>query len=494
MKMLTTILSRLALRNLPIAYKLALAFSLLMMGSTLLFGVVILHDQRQLLERQTSELGATVAEQMAKASQEPLLAHDLLALRVIVNNMVSGNGQVLGAALYADNGEVLASAGLVPTIAHITNASAGQSINWLSRQPHEHDLSVMSFISPISMSDVTAGYALISLDHSHLNQAYAHSLNTTVAVSIGVGIIGILVSLVVGRLMSRPIYRLIEISRNITAGNYQSSFSEQRGDEFGALMSTLETMRQGLLRKAHVEHEFSRSVSPQVARLLLAEAGSEQASRRHVEASVLFADIVGFTSLSERMVPAEVSELLNDYFNFIVKAAHACKGHVDKYIGDCVMLVFGAPVPDKDHRWHAVHCAVLIQRIIHDYNQSRRDAGLATVQFRIGVNSGVMLAGPMGAPERSNYTVVGDAVNLAARLSGVASSGQIIISEELNNAPSLNPHIISTPHGDFQLKGKRETVATYRVIDVASADDAALQTLAEDILNVQDSTCSFAKG
>ena len=88
----------------------------------------------------------------------------------------------------------------------------------------------------------------------------------------------------------------------------------------------------------------------------------------HVEASVLFADIVGFTSMSEKMSPKEVNALLNEYFNYIALAANAYNGHIDKYIGDCAMLVFGVPEEDPEHSFHAVGCAILIQRIIESLN------------------------------------------------------------------------------------------------------------------------------
>src|SRR5512142_121347 len=119
---------------------------------------------------------------------------------------------------------------------------------------------------------------------------------------------------------------------------------------------------------------------------------------RRVEATVLFADIAGFTSLSENMHPEEVSALLNEYFSCIAQAAHAFHGHVDKYIGDCAMLLFGVPAEDDDHVFHATACAVVIQRAIHTLNQRREADGLVPVHFRIGINNGVMLAGNMGSP------------------------------------------------------------------------------------------------
>ena len=113
----------------------------------------------------------------------------------------------------------------------------------------------------------------------------------------------------------------------------------------------------------------------------------------------------------------EINTLLNEYFGYIAHIVDACHGHIDKYIGDCVMAVFGAPESDPLHAQHALECAALIQYLVEILNKRRKARGQVVLTFHIGINSGAMLAGNIGAADRMEYTVMGKEVNVAARLS-----------------------------------------------------------------------------
>jgi adenylate cyclase len=225
-------------------------------------------------------------------------------------------------------------------------------------------------------------------------------------------------------------------------------------------------MGEGLLRKEQVEQVFGRYVSPQVANKAiqeLDEVKSVQLGGEHVSASVLFADIVSFTSMSEEMNPADVSQLLNEYFSNIALAVHFCNGHIDKYMGDCAMIVFGVPEERDDHAFLAVACSWMILELVKAMNNERLNMELRTVEFRIGVNGGTVLAGNMGSAERMEYTVVGDTVNLASRLSHAGEPGEIIITDEMYQEFALEHHTQSEVHGTIRLRGKKEPVALYEI-------------------------------
>lgn len=144
------------------------------------------------------------------------------------------------------------------------------------------------------------------------------------------------------------------------------------------------------------------------------------------EVTVLFSDLVGFTSMSEKMKPQEVARLLNEYFTEMLEIVFAYDGTLDKYIGDCVMVVFGAPFEQPDHADRAVKTAIEMRERLHEFNQNRSD-GLR-LRAHTGINSGKVMAGDIGSHKRKEYTVIGDTVNLAARLeSDVAKADQIII-------------------------------------------------------------------
>lgn len=144
------------------------------------------------------------------------------------------------------------------------------------------------------------------------------------------------------------------------------------------------------------------------------------------EVTVMFSDLVGFTAMSERMKPQEVAVLLNEYFSEMLEIVFAYDGTLDKYIGDCVMVVFGAPLEQPDHADRAVKTAIEMRERLHEFN--RRRSGAIQLSAHTGINSGKVVAGDIGSHKRKEYTVIGDTVNLAARLEcDVAKADQIII-------------------------------------------------------------------
>jgi adenylate cyclase len=251
-------------------------------------------------------------------------------------------------------------------------------------------------------------------------------------------------------------------------------------------MSSFNDLAEGLLQKKHVENALSRYVSDKVADQILSNLESVELGGERVQGSVLFADIVGFTSMSEDMDPNEVADLLNEYFRHISRLAGVYQGSVDKFIGDCVMLLFGVPVEDQDHCFHAVACSVLLQKLVSRLNQARAEKNQFPVLFRVGVNAGQMLAGNMGSSERMEYTVVGDSVNLAARLCSAGEPGQIIITEDLHARPDVRDRIVAKMHEPMRLRGKSEPINSFIVHDVAeeyrSAMDDELAAIVEDVL------------
>jgi adenylate cyclase len=136
---------------------------------------------------------------------------------------------------------------------------------------------------------------------------------------------------------------------------------------------------------------------------------------------------------------------------------------VDKYLGDGVMLVFGAPEPDKDHAFHAITCALLIHRLIEHENSKREEQGLFPIEFRIGINTGNMLAGNMGSRSRMEYTVVGDTVNLASRLCNITNAGEIVISREMYMRDDIRWRVLAGEYQSIRLRGISQMVSTYRV-------------------------------
>ncbi len=220
-------------------------------------------------------------------------------------------------------------------------------------------------------------------------------------------------------------------------------------------------------RRAEFEREvrsrLERYHSPAVIdEVLHEERGGGLRRPRAAEATVLFADLVGFTTFSETARPGEVAELLDAFLSLAVEAIFEAGGTLDKFIGDCVMAFFGAPVPQKDHARRAVEAALEIQRRLAEWSARRREQGLAGFAARVGVNSGPVVVGDIGSRRRVDYTVLGNTVNVAARLEAlVARPGEVVIGPETHRL--LAGAIDTEPLGELQLKGLQQRIVAFRV-------------------------------
>ncbi len=185
-----------------------------------------------------------------------------------------------------------------------------------------------------------------------------------------------------------------------------------------------------LQEQERIRQRLERYHSPAVVQQLITFGGMEDSLLTPMEAdvSVLFADIVGFTALSEQLRPEEIATLLNRFFEEMLKPLFAMEGTLDKFIGDCIMAFFGAPEPQRDHADRAVKTAkAMLERLEH-LNESRTLSH--PLQLRIAINSGKAVVGDVGSSQRVDYTVLGATVNLASRLEAVCRPGCCVISEE----------------------------------------------------------------
>jgi adenylate cyclase len=176
---------------------------------------------------------------------------------------------------------------------------------------------------------------------------------------------------------------------------------------------------------------------------------------------VLFADLVGFTSIAETMPASEVARLLNDFFAEMTDAIFAHDGTLDKFMGDGLLAVFGAPLPQVDHAARAVAAAIEMQRRLRRRAAQGKNPALT---MRIGLSSGPVVAGDIGSPKRREYTVLGDTVNTAARLeSSVAQPGQIVLTRV--TLDRVVDTISARSLGMIELRGRRQAVEVFAIVD-----------------------------
>lgn len=264
------------------------------------------------------------------------------------------------------------------------------------------------------------------------------------------------------RSITQPLARLTTAMQQVSGGDLQTRVHVESSDELGMLAANFNRMVAGLAQTQRMRDLFGRYVSPEVAATVLqngANLGGEL-----VEATVLFADIRSFTGLTERLPPEDVVEILNRYYTRMVNVIVAEGGLVNKFGGDSLLAVFGAPIRYDDHALRAVRAAARMQAAMRAFNAEQRERALPPLAIGIGVATGPMIAGNVGGLERLEYTVIGDPVNLAARLQALTKelNAPILLSDAVyaqlgRYAP------LATPLQTITVRGKSTPTLVYTV-------------------------------
>jgi len=468
----------------PIAIKLALAITILIVSGMSTLGFIILENQKSVLNQQINDMGSAIARQVASSASEMVLSDDNLGLQTLVNNLVD-NHQIKGAVVISDQNKILVKKGKTPSIDFIQyqlrNKNTSHIFEWNSDK-HSID-KLICFDSPIRFKQLIAGHIIITFSKQQMVQSLENSRFVIIFATLLMSMIAILLAFVMSRHLSRPIHNLVDASKAIGAGNFKYRLNERRNDEIGELACAFNQMAHGLLQKTQVEDVFSRYVSSNVAEKVLQNLEDVELGGKHVNASVLFADIVGFTSISEKLPPDEIANLLNEYFTHISTIAQLHNGHIDKFMGDCAMVVFGVPDHTNHHSIDAINCAIMIQEMVARLNEKRIKRQHIPIHFKIGINSGDMIAGNLGSSDRMEYTVIGDPVNIASRLAGIAEGGQIIILEQLYKNKSVYKQVVANQHKVIRVRGKQKPVSTWLVESALPEKQCLMKNTVVDILS-----------
>jgi len=223
--------------------------------------------------------------------------------------------------------------------------------------------------------------------------------------------------------------------------------------------------------RSKMERYHSPAVIDEIVKGVVS-VGTDETEIRAAEVTILFADISGFTTVSETKAPEEVAEFLSRFFSAAVDSIFAFGGTLDKFIGDAVMAFFGAPIPQDDHADRAILAGMMLQRLVGEWNRDREAEGLPEVRIRVGINSGPAVVGNVGTEKRVDYTVLGSAVNIASRLeSGVAKPGQVVISQ--NTLDRTLGSFNTEPLGEFALKGLQQKMPVYAVTASAAMQQSS---------------------
>ena len=264
------------------------------------------------------------------------------------------------------------------------------------------------------------------------------------------------------RVMSVALTRVNVALKRLEQQDYVHIDALRTGDELEDLATGFNSMVDGLKDRDNLRSTFGKYMTASVMDHLL--AGKVELGGKTLTVTLLFTDIRGFTGISENMDAHSLVALLNEYFTAMVGIVMEEGGVVDKYIGDAIMAVFGAPVPTADDAVNAVRAAVRMRRALVTLNVGLVARGLPPLRTGIGIHTGEVVAGNIGSEARMEYTVIGDAVNLASRLeSNTKDLGvNVLISEDTYLA--VKEHVVARPIREITVKGRAQPVMTYEVL------------------------------
>ena len=289
--------------------------------------------------------------------------------------------------------------------------------------------------------------------------------NVMLAVAVGSLALAVFISRAFARRLAQPIVELVDHTRRIAAGDYKTRIDSTRTDELGRLAHAFNEMSTGLAERDQVRDLLDKNVSPEVAAQLMRDGAALGGELREV--TILFADLRGFTTLSEKLNAPELVALLNRYLDRMSAAIEAHGGIIDKFIGDAIMALFGAPVALDDAADRAVAAALAMEKALVTLNAELAAEGRPPLAIGVGINTARVVAGNIGSHRRLNYSVIGDGVNVAARLQALTRTPEyrtnIILSAATLAALRARAEVSARPLGSAQVKGRAEPVEIFAV-------------------------------
>lgn len=249
----------------------------------------------------------------------------------------------------------------------------------------------------------------------------------------------------------------------VAKGNFQTHIQINSNDEFGKLSQTINHMIQGLQEREALKASFSRYVSTYVMDQILKDHSQLNLQGERKKITVLFSDIRHFTQISENLSPEHVVALLNEYFEVMLKLVFKHQGTIDKFMGDGLMVEFGAPLPDSEQQIHAVRCGLDMLEALKTLNERFVKQNRPTLDIGIGIHTGYAIMGNIGSLERMEYTAIGDCVNVASRLEQATKTYHhpLLVSEETFLA--LRSEFHGESIGSIALPGRSKQITVYAI-------------------------------
>jgi adenylate cyclase len=449
--------------RIPISVKFAIAITFIIWLTILILSFITLNRQKEMLYHQTLKAGKISLKYFTNNARIPLLGDDVLRLNTLIKEAASVEGILYAVIVdrrsiikaHTDHSQIGAT---LPEMKNVDQVKTEDKISHYTYQTGSGE-NVLNLSQPVTFQNVELGGIHVGLSLDFIKDQTRKATRSLIAMSFLIIILGIFIAIFFGISFSRPIYQLVIAAQEIARGNYQYRLDFMRKDELGDLASAFNYMSGELWKKFLISKSFGRYVSPEVLDIILANPESSWLKGIHMEATILFTDVRHFTSFSEKREPEEVVECLNEYFHIVTRHILNYGGYVDKFIGDAVMGVFCIPIHHADHAERAVKAAIDMQ---NELQTAMSEKNPILNRIGVGINSGILVAGNLGSDTKIEYTVIGDSVNVASRLTGLAGAGEIIISKDTYQ---LVKHIVSAKELPSQkVKGKSQPIEVFQVL------------------------------
>lgn len=343
-------------------------------------------------------------------------------------------------------------------------------------QPYQDEYGItLSAYSPlITSSGEKVGLVGVDVKSTRLEEMRSGVLTASaVILLVALGVIA-LVSYVVARSIREPLVRLILGTGAVAQGNLDVRLRLRREDEFGLLGKYFDKMAEELKERQQLRDLFGRYLSEDVARSVLARNQNFELGGQEVVVTVLFCDLRDYTTISERLSPMQMVTMINEYLgvmNVVIDEHHGC---VIEFLGDGILAVFGAPQAYPEHAEMAVRCAIAMREALYQLNsqweqegmaERWKDMGIENIECRIGLHTGPVVAGNLGSKTRMKYAVIGDTVNVAARLEALNKEYDttILMSDEVVTRLPNDLRERSEKVGITVVKGRQQTVVSYSI-------------------------------
>jgi adenylate cyclase len=460
---------RLPAPALPIWLKLCVGALLIITITTVSFSYFTINRQQARLFDQTVTLGTVSLNYFVNNARIPLINDDILSLNTLIKDATDTEG-LRYAAVTDIHGIIRAHTDVdligtplkepAPSAPPVTRGETSY-YSFVTASGEQ----ILNLTRNVVFQEKIVGAVDVGVSLDFIQRLIAREKQSILLMTLACLTVGLAIAVFLGIRFSRPISQLVAATEAIGKGDYRYRVTLDRKDELGNLATAFNQMGEELFRHTLTRQSFGKYVGEDVLEMILADPEKMWLKGHKNQATILFADIRGFTAYAEDREPEEVVTMLNTYFEIATRAILDYGGYVDKFIGDCVLGVFGVPVFRKDHVERAVLAAVdLMEQLrLHSIH-----GNFMLSSVGVGIHTGPIVSGNIGSQAKMEYTVIGDTVNLASRLSGLAGPGEILATEAV--CKNLRERVVATPCGTRTIKGKAAPVEIFRVTSITKRD------------------------